>query len=832
MRDTLFTFQEEKLVELKSKIVKAHLLMDDGDPQVISFSAPTGSGKTIVMTSLFEDILFGSADFESQPDAVIIWLSDMPELNEQTYLKIKSKSDKIREQQLITIDSNYDEKSFQCGNIYFLNTQKLGTDKLLTQNSDSRQFTIWDTITNTAKTSPESFYVIIDEAHRGMYSSTYAENTAQSIIQKFLFGSIEDGLCQIPLVIGITATPQRFQRLLANTSSTIHKVIVNSEDVRQSGLLKDRIIIHYPNAEINADMTMFKCAILNWLNKKEHWANYCELEGETVVKPILVVQVEDGNDSIYTKTNMSICLTILEETLGRKLIDGEVVHTFNDQGTINICGIGVPHMDSYLIEENKKVNVVFFKMNLSTGWDCPRAEVMMSFRSAQDYTYIAQLLGRMIRTPLARRIVSDSELNDVSLFLPYYNKDTVLSVIEALNKNEEITPAETGPSSELISLKRNPDFADIFASMDNLITYKIDTLRKQQPLKRLLALSRALTQDAISLYAHHNIQKAIVEKICEEIALMKTNGSLDEKVSKITGFYMNRLSFDFGEKAYLEDTSSNLIVTEFDINNLFSRAGKILGDGLNMAYWEKYSNREHAVVKIEIIVLVNDIESMRKLNKFADEEFDRLYELNKRSISQLKEVRRSVYDKLLLSSGKPAYVSWRLPNFVDFTMKADAISYDKHLFVEDNGQFRVNINTWEREVISEELGMGAIAWLRNLDRKFWSLQIPYEKAGVLTPMYPDLIIIRKDAHGYIFDVLEPHDSSRNDNCEKAKGLARFAENHWQLFGRIQLIRKINGPDGADHYFRLDMSKASTRNKVRMIADNHALDELFRNEAII
>ena len=141
---THFSFQEDALEELKSKIAKAHLLMDDGDPQVISFSAPTGSGKTIVMTSLFEDIFFGSADFESQPDAVIIWLSDMPELNEQTRLKIESKSDKIRVRQLITIDSNYDAKYFEGGNIYFLNTQKLGADKLLTQKSDARQYTIWE----------------------------------------------------------------------------------------------------------------------------------------------------------------------------------------------------------------------------------------------------------------------------------------------------------------------------------------------------------------------------------------------------------------------------------------------------------------------------------------------------------------------------------------------------------------------------------------------------------------------------------------------------------------------------------------------------------------
>jgi type III restriction enzyme len=43
---------------------------------------------------------------------------------------------------------------------------------------------------------------------------------------------------------------------------------------------------------------------------------------------------------------------------------------------------------------------------------------------------------------------------------------------------------------------------------------------------------------------------------------------------------------------------------------------------------------------------------------------------------------------------------------------------------------------------------------------------------------------------------------------------------------------MRGPDGSEHYYRLDMSKASTRNKVRAIADNHALDELFKTDAVL
>jgi type III restriction enzyme len=43
MRVTLFPFQETALAELHEKINKAHLMWSEKDPQVISFSAPTGS---------------------------------------------------------------------------------------------------------------------------------------------------------------------------------------------------------------------------------------------------------------------------------------------------------------------------------------------------------------------------------------------------------------------------------------------------------------------------------------------------------------------------------------------------------------------------------------------------------------------------------------------------------------------------------------------------------------------------------------------------------------------------------------------------------------------
>lgn len=61
---------------------------------------------------------------------------------------------------------------------------------------------------------------------------------------------------------------------------------------------------------------------------------------------------------------------------------------------------------------------------------------MMSFRHAQEATYIAQLLGRMIRTPLQRHIDVDETLNEVRLFLPHFNKDNVEAVMKALQDEE------------------------------------------------------------------------------------------------------------------------------------------------------------------------------------------------------------------------------------------------------------------------------------------------------------------------------------------------------------------------------------------------------------
>ena len=169
---------------------------------------------------------------------------------------------------------------------------------------------------------------------------------------------------------------------------------------------------------------------------------------------------------------------------------------------------------------------------------------------------------------------------------------------------------------------------------------------------------------------------------------------------------------------------------------------------------------------------------------------------------------------------------WQLPASIDFKRLPTDPLWERHLYVEGNGQFRAELGSWEAGILKEELAKAeVVGWLRNLDRKPWSLEIPYETGSDVRPMFPDMVVVRKVGSDFAIDILEPHDPSLSDNFEKAVGLAKFAEKHGALFGRIQLIRK-QASAGGEHFARLEINQATTIKKLLLITSNPQLDELF------
>jgi type III restriction enzyme len=332
-----------------------------------------------------EEIIEGSDQFEGEPDAVFLWLSDQPELNEQSRKKIADTCSRFRPHNLIIIDSNFDRETFEGGNVYFLNIQKLGKDKLLTSKGDMRQYTIWETIANTSRSLRGKFYLIVDEAHRGMRQTRNEANAQETILQKFVKGSGE--IPPIDLILGMSAT------------RTPRKCEIPTDDVRASGLLKERIILFYPDASDPSDMTLLATAARRWKEIRDAWNTYtAEQKDKQPVHPAMVIQIEDGSENRLTKTDLEQALKTLEHELG-PISDDELAHSFQEDQAIAVGHHKIRKIEASRIQEETGIKIIFFKMALTTGWDCPRAEVMMSFRRAQDHTLIAQLIGRMIRTP-------------------------------------------------------------------------------------------------------------------------------------------------------------------------------------------------------------------------------------------------------------------------------------------------------------------------------------------------------------------------------------------------------------------------------------------------
>lgn len=240
MKLVLKDFQDKAVAELVQNLRRAARDARDDELHSVALSSPTGSGKTVMAAAAIEALLQGDDRHGPNPEATFLWITDQPELNEQTRRKMLEASSALNQSNVVVIDPSFDQETFSPGTLYFLNTQKLGKEAKLVTPGDSRTFTLWETVTNTVGARPGSFYVFIDEAHRGMSESAAKQKEATTIIQKFIKGSPGD-IPEVPLVAGISATPERFNKVIEGAGRATRSVDVSPEDVRNSGLLKEMV---------------------------------------------------------------------------------------------------------------------------------------------------------------------------------------------------------------------------------------------------------------------------------------------------------------------------------------------------------------------------------------------------------------------------------------------------------------------------------------------------------------------------------------------------------------------------------------------------------------
>ena len=431
MKFTLKDYQSDAVRDALSNLKKARKRWrEDADKHAFSLTAVTGAGKTVMAAAAFEALFHGDDeyDFDADPGAVVIWFSDDPNLNEQTRFRLMEASDRIRHTDLVVVENTFNRTKFEARKIYFLNTQKLGKNSLLVRGHDPEELdekagnllpetrpdmhshTMWDTIRNTIEDPELTLYLVLDEAHRGMGNPSSAAQSAKSTIVKRLINGAA-GVPGIPVVWGISATVERFKKAMegALNRSILPDVVVDSSKVQESGLIKDTIILDIPDDVGDFDTVLVRRATDKLKESTDAWAKYAkEQEEPETVLPLMVLQVPNTPDRNEIGRALD---TVYQQWPG--LPSGSVAHVLGEHTTQQYGSRNVPYISPERVHESNWVRVLIAKDAISTGWDCPRAEVMISFRAATDRTHITQLLGRMVRSPLARRIPGNDRLNAV-----------------------------------------------------------------------------------------------------------------------------------------------------------------------------------------------------------------------------------------------------------------------------------------------------------------------------------------------------------------------------------------------------------------------------------
>ena len=723
---------------------------------------------------------------------------------------------------------------------------------------DAREHTFWDTMRNTIETRASSVYVIIDEAHRGMAESARQRREAETIVQRFIKGHQDEGgggMPPVPIVIGVSATPKRFDVLLSGTDRVVRPCRVPAEQVRRSGLLKETIRLWRGSSPTDSDMTLLRSSVRQLLRYERAWKALRSDDGAPsaeAVRPIMLVQVEDAPSGASKRrkrdeasaTPLGEVYGIVAEELGsgQGVPTGVFAHAFEDKGPLTVAGNAVRRLAPAEIDDDPDVRVVFFKSALNTGWDCPRAEVMMSFRSAKDVTNIAQLVGRMVRTPLTRRVDGpDSDLlNGVDLYLPRYDEDALDVVVKSLTDPDEDT-AVPAKVVKTVDLGLNPQVAEASACrelLERVPTFEMPKRRSMGEVSRLMAVARRLERRSgaqpilldASEHAEARMVRCMLDRLDEsdrspgspfgvalEAAERVVLSGQEVSTSAIIGEDPGGDSAARGLEGHVER------VADSDLRRRIERADRELGEGLASAFVRTRSSDLAAAgdagearrrARLELLALVDTVENLEdRLEAAAAETVKEWAQTYEQEIGAISDAERDALQALLASDGHARMkdLPQSVPEQIFRPREKGGQPWPRHLYSTPDGTYETKLNGWEQAVLNEELERGDVAaWLRNRRGDPWRLAIPYRVGEQTHLMYPDFVIFRRCDGALVADIVDPHGLHLQDNVGKAHGLADYAESHQgACIGRVEAVAVV---DGAMR--RRDLTDQSARDSVR------------------
>ncbi|MEJ9280984.1 DEAD/DEAH box helicase [Ureibacillus thermosphaericus] len=354
LRNGLFEFQE-KCVQFLLDATSS------GDKNTVIVKAPTGSGKTLILIDYIDKYLNNI-----NSNISFVWLcpgkGNLEEQSREKMIKhLPSRSTKNLFEVL--------RSGFEAGDTTFINWE-LVTKKGNKAITDSERKNLFERIADAHRTGIQ-FILIIDEEHSN------DTRKAKDIINSF--ASL--------YTIRVSATTK------SNKLANFYEI--PEIDVINSGLITKAL---YINEDVEASITIddeHKYLIDLANKKRKDIADEYKKLGKDI-RPLVLIQFPDMSDELIQHVENileSIGYTYENKLLAKWMSDS------NDK--INIKDI----------EKNDAQPLfLLMKQAVATGWDCPRAKILVKLRENMNEDFTIQTIGRIRRMPEAKHY--DNELLD------------------------------------------------------------------------------------------------------------------------------------------------------------------------------------------------------------------------------------------------------------------------------------------------------------------------------------------------------------------------------------------------------------------------------------
>ena len=387
---------------------------DPNNKNIVYFKAPTGSGKTFMIANVINDItkkyfgeklLFVIATLSSAelPQQMKNNLEDYKYyLDFGIYLnieKVDSPSNSKTNNKSDATHSIIAEKN----KILIFGTSSFGKNKIFTEEG------VFDAFIDQIKNEEYKLIYIRDEAHYGGETNTakskYLDLYNDNIENEKQISSTKDEAIKFEArmqqiaqyVIKMTATPNNKQ---------FKQIVISDKDLEQDNikLLKPNYCQNEDIKSLGVDTLSNKDILEIACNKfKEVKAKYIDKINEPSlagINPAMLIQVRNKHsneitDSQFDEEINQIISIIKSKGLTYTIYFGDdksssKFQTTNIREKIDLKSIS---------QNNSDIDVIIFKIGPATGWNIPRACMLVQLRNVSSDTLNVQTIGRIRRNP-------------------------------------------------------------------------------------------------------------------------------------------------------------------------------------------------------------------------------------------------------------------------------------------------------------------------------------------------------------------------------------------------------------------------------------------------